>query len=381
MGDTVFSTARAEELQEKFKQEKLEVPLAALRDVSKVPPTDGQVLTYDATTEEWKPAAAGGGGGGTNGHVIETDGTPLPQRPNLNFTGAGVSVADSGGKTVVTIPGGGGGGSAYPDTVTVYNAAGTVNLTTGTQGYHIPGIAGVDFVLPAAAPDGTKFKIATTAFGTSVAASGGAFIFPTLSFSAQIPTGRELYVMAVNAPGFGLIWYAYDLPNFTDWADNVTYQTGEIVQYNSEKYICIQNLNTNNNPETQITWWFPLKTIFTQIGSESFSPTDFTVNGGTAPLSGTGYVNFDRVNNITKMRLIVEFGTPGVSNTELVVSFATVRGANPNFPQFNANQVYPGLAVFNGGLAICAISANADTAQVVFAAPVNLSACTMDFIL
>jgi len=41
--------------------------------------------------------------------VAEDEGTPVVQRPTLNFAGAGVSVADTGGKTVVTIPGGGGG--------------------------------------------------------------------------------------------------------------------------------------------------------------------------------------------------------------------------------------------------------------------------------
>lgn len=49
--------------------------------------------------------------GSGGGHVIEDEGTPVTQRSTLNFTGAGVSVADSGGKTVVTISGGGGGGS------------------------------------------------------------------------------------------------------------------------------------------------------------------------------------------------------------------------------------------------------------------------------
>lgn len=47
------------------------------------------------------PSAAGG-----SAHVIEDEGTPVTNRANMNFTGAGVSVADSGGKTVVTIAGG-----------------------------------------------------------------------------------------------------------------------------------------------------------------------------------------------------------------------------------------------------------------------------------
>ena len=48
-------------------------------------------------------------GGGTSGHIIEDEGTPLAQRSNLNFAGAGVTATDAGGKTLVTIPGGGGG--------------------------------------------------------------------------------------------------------------------------------------------------------------------------------------------------------------------------------------------------------------------------------
>lgn len=48
----------------------------------------------------------------TAGHVIEDEATPLTQRANMNFTGAGVSVADTGGKTVVTIAGGA--GEAFP---------------------------------------------------------------------------------------------------------------------------------------------------------------------------------------------------------------------------------------------------------------------------
>ena len=55
-------------------------------------------------------AALGGGGGG---HVIEDEGTPLPQRTKLNFVGSGVTVTDDSGDnaTVVTITGGGGGGA------------------------------------------------------------------------------------------------------------------------------------------------------------------------------------------------------------------------------------------------------------------------------
>lgn len=42
----------------------------------------------------------------TAGHVIEDEGTPVTQRGTINFTGTGVTVTDSGGKTVVDIPSG-----------------------------------------------------------------------------------------------------------------------------------------------------------------------------------------------------------------------------------------------------------------------------------
>lgn len=45
---------------------------------------------------------------GTGYSVVEDEGAPLTQRSALDFVGAGVTAADSGGKTVVTIPGGGG---------------------------------------------------------------------------------------------------------------------------------------------------------------------------------------------------------------------------------------------------------------------------------
>jgi hypothetical protein len=44
--------------------------------------------------------------------TAEDEATPLTQRNTLNFTGAGVSCADTGGKTVCTISGGGGGGAS-----------------------------------------------------------------------------------------------------------------------------------------------------------------------------------------------------------------------------------------------------------------------------
>lgn len=59
-------------------------------------------------------------GGGGSAHVIENEGTPLAARSNMNFVGDGVTAADAGGKTVVTVPG--------APVTTVNSAAGDVVL-------------------------------------------------------------------------------------------------------------------------------------------------------------------------------------------------------------------------------------------------------------
>lgn len=51
-------------------------------------------------------------GGGSAYATVQDEGTPLTQRATVNFVGAGVSCADSGGITVCTIAGGGGGGES-----------------------------------------------------------------------------------------------------------------------------------------------------------------------------------------------------------------------------------------------------------------------------
>jgi len=55
----------------------------------------------------WKLTAYGAlaAGGSSAYTTVEDEGTPLTARSNINFVGSGVTAADSGGKTVVTIPG------------------------------------------------------------------------------------------------------------------------------------------------------------------------------------------------------------------------------------------------------------------------------------
>jgi hypothetical protein len=93
-----------------------------------------------------------------SGHVIEDEATPLTARANLNFTGAGVTATDSGGKTVVTIPGG---GSVANATVAIQYVAtngsdGNDGLTWGTAKLTIPAaIASLPLGADATTPIGT----------------------------------------------------------------------------------------------------------------------------------------------------------------------------------------------------------------------------------
>lgn len=72
---------------------------------------------------------------GTSGYsTVENAGTPVTQRTTVNFTGAGVSTADSGGKTVVTIAGAAGASWTETEidfgTLPVYTARFTVTDAT-----------------------------------------------------------------------------------------------------------------------------------------------------------------------------------------------------------------------------------------------------------
>ena len=147
--------------------------------------------------------------GGGLPHRIQEDSVALPQRHNLNFMGAGVSVADdeANNATVVTITGGGGG-------------AATITVTAGEN------IAELDLIYIAA--DGTAYKADATsdkeamfvcpaaitagdtgdAYPTGAALSGFASLSPGLryflsattpgTFSLSIPTGAGDIVQQVG---------------------------------------------------------------------------------------------------------------------------------------------------------------------------------------
>lgn len=69
-------------------------------EINETDPADGEVPTYDATSNTIIWTAAGGSGAG---HVIQNEGTPLPARAALNFIGALVDATDAAGVTNVTV--------------------------------------------------------------------------------------------------------------------------------------------------------------------------------------------------------------------------------------------------------------------------------------
>jgi hypothetical protein len=68
------------------------------------------------------------------GHVIEDEGTPLTRQTNLNFTGSGVSCADSGGKTVCRVEGD---TAVYVSTLAEWNAAWAGGPPPGTKTFTV----------------------------------------------------------------------------------------------------------------------------------------------------------------------------------------------------------------------------------------------------
>jgi len=85
----------------------------------------GSTVTIEALLTDASYTLSGSDGG----HIIEDEGVALTQRSTINFTGNGVSVADSGGKTVVTINQAS--GSVAADTI--WNAAGDLVYGTGSD--------------------------------------------------------------------------------------------------------------------------------------------------------------------------------------------------------------------------------------------------------
>jgi len=143
-------------------------------------------VSSDLSENEVGDTGSGEGGG----HVIENDGTPLTQRDEINFVGAGVVASDLGGKTTVTIPAGGPTGPTGADS--------TVAGPTGPTGAGVTGPTGADSTV--AGPTG-----ATGPTGAGVTGPTGAdstVAGPTGPTGAGVtgPTGADSTVAGPTGP-------------------------------------------------------------------------------------------------------------------------------------------------------------------------------------
>ena len=86
----------------------LKTTIASLDDVGSTPPTNGQVLIYNASLGRYEPGdQTGGGGGGGAGITIQDEGSNLTSSGTiLNFVGPGVTATGNGATKTITITSG-----------------------------------------------------------------------------------------------------------------------------------------------------------------------------------------------------------------------------------------------------------------------------------
>lgn len=128
--------------------------------------------------------------------TVETSGTPVTQRGTVNFTGAGVSVADTGGKTQVSIPGGA--GEAFPVGAVFISVVSTNPATL--LGYGTWSAIAAGRVLVGLDAGDTDFDVVEETGGAKTVASAGSNSAPTFTGSA-LATHQHAAVSAGTPAG------------------------------------------------------------------------------------------------------------------------------------------------------------------------------------
>lgn len=179
----------------------------------------GVTAAYNTDEGRWDLTVSGGGGGA--GHTIEDEGVALTARTSLNFVGVNVSVADSGGKTVVTIGAVSLAGSQVTGTLPVARGGtGLGALGTALQAIRVNAAAtALEYYTPAAGltvPGGDGFRFTYSTTTTDADPGAGTFRFSSASYATA-----GTYTMYVDLAEFG----ATDV---TAWLDSLDDRSGSV---------------------------------------------------------------------------------------------------------------------------------------------------------
>lgn len=166
----------------------------------------GVTAVYNASTGYWDLTVSGGGG---SAHTIKDESSALTQRTVLRFNGSGVTAADSGGETVVTIPG-------LPSPLPVANGGtGLTALGTTLQAIRVnAGATALEYYTPSSGGGGMGFRF--TYSTTTTDADPGAGIFR--GNNAALASVTQIYVDLAEYGG----------TDVTAWLDSLDDYSGAI---------------------------------------------------------------------------------------------------------------------------------------------------------
>ena len=290
--------------------------LGSLKNVITTGAFTGQVLTYDGTTQKWKPETPTGGGGGTS-LTIQDEGVAKGLASTINFVGAGVDAVVNNGITTVTITGT---GTAAVNSVN--SQTGEVVLTTDeiiegpTNQYYtsarvraeFTGSSGIIYV-----PETGVFSLAAS-IPTSVNGKTGTVVLTTNDIAEG---SNRLYYTATRARA------AISVANTPERLGSISYTSG-VITYSGPS---VTDVRGAFSAGTGVTITAGVVAIGQAVGP-SDSPTfdnltvqgDLNVLGTTTTVSITAYT-VD--NNIITMNNGV-IGAPSLN-----ASIAVDRGTSP----------------------------------------------------